>query len=448
MLPFEFENRMSEMLGEDFPLFSAEMEKEPVRALKINGLYADDAIADSFDFPYEKIEYLDGAYIFEKDGIGNLPLHHAGAFYVQDPSAMSTVFAASEYVKPGMRVLDTCAAPGGKTIQLAALMKGNGVLVSNEYVRDRAKILRSNVERMGVANSVITNCDTAVFAENYPECFDVILCDVPCSGEGMLRKYNEEVLANWSIENVLACAERQRYILENAYRTLAPDGYIIYSTCTFSKEENEDNIGYILASHADLETAPVNGRIIDVTADGIGYPDARRFYPHVSKGEGQFICILHKKGEGERREIREKKNAIKPLSKEEAKVTAEFLSQIEGFESFSLCNMNGNVIILPDEVICPESAFTCGVVAGEIIKGRFEPHHQLFKAYGKRFKNTVNLSSDSEEAIKYIRGETFSCSGENGWCTVLIEGCPIGGGKIVNGTLKNHYPKGLRIRSN
>lgn len=446
MLPEEFANRMADLLGDKFPEFEAEMEKEPIRALKINELYTDDSVSDNFDFPHTAIEYLSGAYIFEKEGVGNLPLHHAGAFYVQDPSAMSTVYAAREYVKPGMRVLDMCAAPGGKTVQLACLLSGEGVIVTNEINRDRARILRSNVERMGISNAVITNCDTSVFADNYPGYFDVILCDVPCSGEGMLRKYNEEVLANWSVDNVIMCAERQRYILENAYKALRPGGYVIYSTCTFSKEENEDNVEYLLSSHGDMEIVPTDRDLLCFTEDGIGIPEARRFYPHVSKGEGQFVCVLHKQGDCEKPEIRERRTSLKPLSKDDAKTAKEFLSQVGLSDDLNLAEMNGHVTIVPEDAICPDGCIVCGVVAGDVIKGRFEPHHQLFKVFGKHFKSRIELSSSSDDAAKYIRGETLQCNGANGWCSVLVDGCPVGGGKLVNGTLKNHYPKGLRTR--
>ena len=232
MIPEAFLHRMRAQLGAAYPTFLQAMEDMPVRALRLNPLkHAEFSVLA--DIQTKPLPFSGGGYIFSCEGIGRHPMHHAGAFYVQDPSAISTVSAAAHVLKPGMRVLDLCAAPGGKSTQLAGILDGTGMLVSNEISRDRCRILRQNIERMGVRNAVVTSMDSSKIAETFPSFFDFVLVDAPCSGEGMFRKYPEAV-QEWSVENVAMCAARQKEILENAAKTVAGGGYLLYSTCTFS----------------------------------------------------------------------------------------------------------------------------------------------------------------------------------------------------------------------
>lgn len=456
MIPEKFTEMMKPVLGTDFEKFINALENSPaVRALRVNTLKipAEDFLRLA-PFSVRECAIPEG-FVFDEEKVGGDPLHHAGAYYVQDPSAMATVTAASPYIPGGSLMLDLCAAPGGKSTQLASLDPA-GFLVSNEIVPSRARILRGNIERMGVKNAAVTSCDTAVLAKEYPEVFDVVLCDAPCSGEGMMRKYNAEVLENWSEENVRLCAARQKEILENAAECTAPGGVLIYSTCTFNLFENEMTVDDFLSRHGDFYITDADERIKKITADGIDFEGCthemgkcRRFYPHLTAGEGQFICVMKRKGE---REERPRKLPV-TLKKDEEKIAEDFFRDVMGGvpEGYSLCKIKDTVMLCPENALCPGGATVCGTAAGEVVKGRFEPHHHLFSAFGGDFKRRVELSADLPETEKYLRGETipyqtyFPDHAKNGWCAVLMDGCPVGGGKIVDGTVKNHYPKGLRL---
>lgn len=442
---------MKGVLGEDFGEFINALENSPaVRALRVNTLkISPENYENAAGMELEKIPYLPASYIFTEEKVGSDPLHHAGAFYVQDPSAQSAVAAAAEYIPRDAVMLDLCAAPGGKSTQLAALAP-DGFLISNEIVFSRAKILRSNIERTGVRRCAVTSCDTSVFAEKFPESFDAVLCDAPCSGEGMMRKYNEEVLENWSCENVKMCAERQAEILDNAAKCVKAGGILVYSTCTFNLFENELTVDAFLTRHGDFSIIPADEKISAVTADGIDFDGCnhemklcRRFYPHKCAGEGQFVCIMKKEGE---RVPSDNKSGLKPLAKDEMKIAGEFFDGAMGGipEGYSLGKIKDCVMLYPENALCPENALFCGVAAGELIKGRFQPCHHLFSAFGTEFSRKINLKAAAPETEKYLRGETFAAECENGWCAVLIEGCSVGGGKAVDGVIKNHYPKGLR----
>lgn len=444
MIPEKFKIRMKEMLGEEYDAFIAALEKdEAVRSLRVNKIKC---LAQHFeeicDFKIDPIEHIAFAYRFYEDKIGGNPLHHAGAFYVQDPSAMLPVAAAKGIIWPGMKVLDMCAAPGGKTTQLASLLLSEGCLVANEKVTSRARILQGNVERMGIKNAVVINCSPDVVAKNYKKCFDFVLCDAPCSGEGMFRKY-ENAAEEWSEENVQLCAERQKEILHYAAKTVAGGGYLMYSTCTFSKEENEDVISEFLEDHSSFEIVPIDEDVKAVTSEGIGMPDARRFYPHKADGEGQFLCLMRKK-EGEKADISFDDN-LRKLKKEEKTVCEEFLIDTLGFVPDDIRMLRDNAVIA-DGLAAPDGTFSCGVTLGEVTKGRLVPHHHYFSAYGAEMLRKVDLEPNDPRLVAYLRGEGFNAEVENGWCAVTVCGIAIGGGKAVNGYVKNHYPKGLRLR--
>lgn len=448
MLPKAFLARMKELLGGDYPAFLQSMETGPVRALRVNFLKTSSVPADIETKP---LPFSGGGYIFSRDSVGHHPLHHAGAFYVQDPSAISTVAAASPVLRRGMRVLDLCAAPGGKSTQLAGMLQGTGVLVANEISGERCRILRQNIERMGVKNAVITSFDAQRIAAYYPDFFDFVLVDAPCSGEGMFRKYPEAV-KEWSEENVTMCARRQKEILENAAKTVAGGGYLLYSTCTFSLEENEQVVHWFLTEHPDFSLLPVAADVAAVTAEGIsvGGRDlsaARRFYPHLFSGEGQFFCLMQRSGGMRGKE--QFPSALRSLTGEEKKAAEAFFADAFGDIPQEMAALRDDVVLLSEEVsCCPSGALSCGVPAGKVIKGRLVPHHHLFSAYGKNFQRRVDLPLEDPACAAYLRGEGFLLTGApgNGWCAVEIDTVPCGGGKIVNGYLKNHYPKGLRER--
>lgn len=277
----------------------------------------------------------------------------------------------------------------------------------------------------------------------------MIIVDAPCSGEGMFRK-EEIAVSEWSEANVLMCAERQQSILNEAVKALKFGGTILYATCTFSLEENEMVVDSFLKNHPDFELLPVKEAVKNATADGIRFDgcecenitDCRRFYPHLSKGEGQFMAVLHHNGEA----VATSKQ--KPQQKEKIeKLVFDFLDNcLNDYEKENVTMYNGNpVYFTPDFVVPKGAAFSCGVTIGEIKKNYIQPHHQFFMALGKYFRRKIELSADSESLKKYLHGEEIEVDCENGWSVITVDGCTIGGVKVVNGKAKNHYPKGLRM---
>ena len=446
MLPERFKERMKDMLGEEYPPFEAALDEPNVRAVRVNEIKikTEDFLGVS-DLSLESIPYANDGFIPDScDGIGRSPEHHAGMFYVQDPGAMATVKALD--IRRGWRVLDACSAPGGKASQLAGAIGDEGVLLANEYVPKRAKIIVSNFERLGVKNAVVTSLDTKKIGEMFSSYFDLVLCDAPCSGEGMFRKY-DEALTEWSEDNVILCAERQREILNNLASTVRSGGYLLYSTCTYSKEENEDTVAAFLSSHPDFSLCGVKDELITATAPGLcGLTEARRFYPHLTRGEGQFIALMKKdENSGNMPTILYKEN-VKLPSKEESTAFARFAK--DNLTSLPIGRIikwgESLALISHDLPLPPYSVFMPGVLLGEVKKGNFFPHHQLFSALGGLFIRQENLKKGDLRVQKYLRGEEIDSEISPGWCAVLYEGCPLGGGKASGGRIKNHYPKGLR----
>ncbi len=448
MLPEAFINRMRALLGNEAEAFFATYEKSPVRALRINSIKAGNAAAEVlFPFPITPIPYDADGYIFAEEHIGHTPLHHGGGIYVQDPGAMSAVAALP--LKEGMRVADLCAAPGGKSAQLAAAIGESGLLYANEYVSSRAKILVSNLERLGVTNATVTSTDTADYKKWFSAYFDAVVVDAPCSGEGMFRK-NEVAIEEWSEENVRRCADRQKEILENVAPTVRDGGYLLYSTCTFSVEENEETVLHFLRAHPDYTLIEIETAIREHTADGISLPDAediplhfcRRFYPHIAEGEGQFLAMMQRKTNDLPTILY--KDASSVPSKEEVRVAEDFIKKTLTIPSDVRIRRVGDRLVLLKEgqIPPPRSVFLAGVCLGQVEKGRLVPHHQLFSAYGNRFLRKVVL--DDADALRYLRGEELATEEEGGFAAVFHNGIALGGGKCAAGRLKNHYPKGLR----
>ncbi len=445
-LPLAFVSRMKNILGEDYPLYEKAMAEPPVRAFRVN---TNKISLDDFekvnDLSKEKIPYVENGYYLEKEKIGNHPFHHAGMIYVQEPAAMAPAECVD--IQKGWKILDMCAAPGGKSTQLGLTIGENGILVSNEIIPSRCKILTGNIERLGLKNTVTTCLDTKRLAELYLGTFDMVMVDAPCSGEGMFRK-EEIAIDEWSKENVQKCAARQKEILENAAKCLKNGGYIVYATCTFSLEENEMVVDEFLQNHPEFEICPVKQAVIDATADGINYSGckcenihfARRFYPHKAKGEGQFMALLHNKNES----TNEIQKTIK-TEKTDPCVKAFLDDVLTDYNIDNVTLYNGNPVYFPPFFeVKKGTAFSCGVTIGELRKNYIQPHHQFFMALGKCFKRKIELAPDSEELKKYLHGEEISAECENGWAVVMVCGCAVGGAKAVNGKLKNHYPKGLR----
>ncbi|MBQ2829254.1 MAG: RNA methyltransferase [Clostridia bacterium] len=447
-LPLEFTDRMKKLLGDEFEEFISAVNGTPVKGFRVN---TEKISLEDFEkinvFGTEKIPYVRNGFYLEMEKAGNHPYHHAGMVYIQEPGAMAP--AECVEIETDWKILDMCAAPGGKSTQLKNKLGEKGLLVSNEIIPSRCKILTGNIERLGLKNCITTCMDTSRLAKTFPETFDLIMVDAPCSGEGMFRK-DDTAIEEWSVQNVKMCAERQAEILENAVKCLKDGGYIVYATCTFSLEENEMAVNNFLESHPEFEIFPAKKEVEENTSDGIFFEGcscenisfARRFYPHKSKGEGQFMAVLHNK----RERYENKKNLPKKQEKID-KTVFDFLdSTLDSYDKEMVTMYNGNpVYFTPDFEVKKGTAFACGVTIGEICKNYIKPHHQFFMAMGKNFKRKIELSPDSEEIKKYLRGEEFSTSCDNGWAVVTVNGSSMGGVKVSGGKAKNHYPKGLRL---
>ena len=467
-LPIEFENRMKDLLGDEYGAFyNALCHEDAVKGLRVNTKkVAVDAFSEHSPFSLTPISYVRGGFIVSEDAqAGKHPYHHAGAYYMQDPGAMATVAAIPEslWERSDLKILDLCAAPGGKTTQLAALCadKGGAVL-ANEYNASRSRILAGNVERMGLTNVCVTNTDSRHVAAWYPDFFDLVVVDAPCSGEGMYRK-TELAITEWSPENVTMCAERQKEILENAARCVAAGGYLLYSTCTYSTEENESVINDFLSQHPSFRLCPCREEVVLRTSDGIDVTGGacpalslcRRFYPHVSAGEGQFVALLQRCEDSDSA-ARKVKDAFVPLAKNDRAVVDAFLDETLGRSLSGVGLLGGTVIsFLPHETLDfplpPFGVVSAGVTLGEVRKGRMIPHHQFFSAYGAELRSQLILDENDARVMRYLAGEEIEIfESLCGVSAVLLRigdaSVSLGGGKAVGGRLKNYYPKGLRIR--
>lgn len=487
MLPEAFLKRMQEMLGEEYQEFLDSFEREQYHALRINALKkgadgrsaaevcgeafvrgaASDEEAVFFDFAHlTKVPWAENGYYYEADDQpGRHPFHAAGVYYIQEPSAMAPVELLG--VQPGERVLDLCAAPGGKSTQIAAKLKGEGLLLCNEIHPARAKILSENIERMGVVNACVTNETPARLAEVFPEYFDRVLVDAPCSGEGMFRK-NEAACEEWSPENVRMCAGRQDEILDCAAGMLRAGGRLVYSTCTFAPEEDEGSVSRFLWRHPEFRLLPVD--IMDTEkermglkgCDGVpayvekpapGLEGTLRMAPHRIKGEGHFAAVLQKEGSlpvGFRR--RAVSGNVKGVSEKELGEFPQFCRdnlRCAEPDSPQYIKFGENIYLVPADMpgLKGLKVLRPGLHLGELKKNRFEPSHALALALSPQdVAHVWNLKADSPEAAAYLNGQTFPAEGEKGWYLVCVDGFGIGWGKLAGGIMKNHYPRGLRLQ--
>ena len=424
-LPQAFLDRMRRRLGNDFPAFLASYEKPPYKGLRVNTLKisVEDFLRRA-PFPLgEQIEWEYRGFCHTEEKAGKDPYHFAGLYYLQEPSAMCVAEAIDACRKD--RVLDLCAAPGGKTTLVASYMEGDGILIANEIDGARAKILSQNVERMGITNCAVVSATPEKLAEQYPRYFDLILVDAPCSGEGMFKK-EPNAIPEWSEQNVGMCASRQRNILECAARMLAVDGCIVYSTCTFAEEEDEWQVKNFLECHPEF----------------VMYKEAQKLYPHKACGEGHFTAALDKK-EGTRESAKPypiKRNSA--ADRAFGEFAKDFFMKLPQGEITTLAD--GRMYLVPAGMPALNvRTLRLGVELGEWDGKLFKPAHALVMAYGNDARRKVKLTR--EESIRYLRGETLETQLDNGWVAVCVEDFPLGLGKVVNGTVKNHLPKGLRM---
>lgn len=431
LLPAAFVSRMQRDLPrEEQKAFFDAYEKPACRGIRVNSLkVSTEEFKKISPFALRPVPWEANGFYVAEERPGRHPYHFAGLYYCQEPSAMSVVPQVG--ARPGEMVLDLCAAPGGKSTQLAQDMEGKGVLFCNEPVQARAHILTQNIERMGVRNAVAICSRTADLARRFPNFFDRILVDAPCSGEGMFRKNPGEALKNWSEENVRLCAQRQRKILQDAASMLTDGGTLAYSTCTFSREEDEGQTELFLQEHPDFALV-----------------SQQKLYPHRAEGEGHYCAILKKETDEACGHARYRWQREQVTPKERAAFLRFCETQLKHVPKGSLFAAGGVLYLLPVGMPYIDWAGTellrAGVRAGEFAKDRFVPSHAL--AMCLRTEDAVrSVHCTVSEAEKYMRGETLLADVSDGWCLVCADAYPLGWGKATGGVIKNHYPKGLRL---
>ncbi len=465
-LPPAFVAKMQKLLSAEWKEFELCYENNKYQGLRFNplkkGLHRQNYKQLLLDLSIQEMEpvlWAEHAYYYPEEARpGRHPYHEAGLYYIQEPSAMCAASLLAPL--PGERVLDLCAAPGGKSTQLASFLNQKGLLICNEIHPARCKILSQNIERAGIANAIVTNEDSKTLAKHFPEYFHKILVDAPCSGEGMFRK-NPEAALEWSENQVEFCAKRQLEILENAAKMLMLGGTMLYSTCTFSPEENEGVIGYFLQTHPEFSIVSKENPYFSSGNPAWGnhmeeLSHTFRLWPHRLNGEGHFAALLKKNGQ-----ITESEEVLKKKSKSGKKL----LEELKKFTSQTLTEEMEDFIFSGDFTLFGEQLYRLppdspdlsglrvlrpGLHIGSFGKNNFKPGHALALFLGqKNVKNSVSLSLSDKWTKMYYNGETLDCeavktNAANGWCLVCINGYSAGWGKIAGGMIKNHYPKGLR----
>ncbi len=439
------------MLEDEYPAFQLSYSQKSEQALRVNPTKAGQEFLEKVPFSLSPVPWAkEGYYYTAEDTPGKHPYHEAGVYYIQEPSAM----APAEYLDagPGERILDLCAAPGGKSTQIGAKMQGKGILICNEIHPARVKILSENIERMGICNAIVTNETPERLSEVFEMYFDKILVDAPCSGEGMFRK-SETARTEWSPENVRQCAARQDDILACAAKMLKPGGRLVYSTCTFAPEENEGSISRFLERFPEFEILPVqkeegmtggNPDWYEGAAEHI--EDTIRLFPHKLKGEGHYLAVLKKKGTENDSAFpcREEKGAPKEEYQEYLKFAKESLKELP--EGIYLA-FGDQLYLAPKETPSLKGlkVLRPGLHLGTNKKNRFEPSHALALYLNRNMVcHSMDFASDSREIMAYLDGQAIPAEGDKGWYLITTDGYSIGWGKLAGGMMKNHYPKGLR----
>ena len=471
--PDGFSERMRKMLGEDFDAFCNAYSKPRRTSLRVNRVKDDGKLEAILTRHFDLSEVTwarDGFYVdnAEASRPGLHPLHEAGAYYIQEASAMISVSLSPP--KAGERVLDLCAAPGGKSTQIASYLNGDSLLVANEIHPARASVLSSNIERMGIKNALVTNEAPDKLVPHFSSFFDRIFVDAPCSGEGMFRK-EEAALTQWSEEYLEVCAERQLDILNSAAKMLKSNGRIVYSTCTFAPEENECVIAKFLLTHPDFKIVDPQIRIdgftngnplwvkefSDIESIPDGIEKCVRLFPHRADAEGHFAAVLERCGgddyatDSRKDRPKSKKNAQKSTPVKWEKPFEDFARSClsadftKSLLSLPAVTFGENIYLLPFSLpLDGLRVLRAGLHIGEVKGDRFIPSHALALAMTDGdAENVCNLTLP--DAVAYIRGESIPASGlSKGWVLLTYDGVSLGFGKVSDGIVKNHYPKGLR----
>jgi 16S rRNA C967 or C1407 C5-methylase (RsmB/RsmF family)/NOL1/NOP2/fmu family ribosome biogenesis protein len=470
MMPDEFLSRMKNQLGADYAAFLASYDQPPSVGLRVNTLKLNpEKFASLFPEPMEPNPLASSGFVLPSDfRPGKHPYHAAGLFYQQDPSAQAVAELLAP--QPGERILDLAAAPGGKTTHLAALMQNRGLLVANDISPRRVRDLARNIERWGARNVAVTNEAPENLADHFGAAFDRVLVDAPCSAEGVFRK-DPSARSKWQPKLVESCALQQDFILQEAARLVRPGGILVYSTCTFSSQENEGTLARFLIEHADFELVPAP----KIPGADQGHPEwleslpspppphpwgegralaswglegAVRLWPHKTPGEGHFIAILRRKGVTP---PHSPLSAPQPgtLPKEAADDFARFCAETLSVQlpPDRLALRGSQLYLLPEGMLDLTGlrVIHWGWWLGTAKKNRFEPSHALaIGLQAEDVQQNLPLGSDDAELMRYLRGEVLPSPGSDGWVLVTVDGHPLGWGKRVQGRLKPHFPSWLR----
>ena len=448
-LPEIFVNQMKDLLPPDeFSAFCKSYDNPTVRGLRLNRLKPSNIFSGLPRVPW----CAEGRIYPDTDRPAKSIFYHAGLFYIQEPSAMCPVEVLKP--QPGHRVLDLCAAPGGKSAQIAGHMQGEGLLVSNDASPSRSRALVKNLERMGVTNAVVITEMPKKLADRFPEFFDRILVDAPCSGEGMFRR-DPDVVKAYTANKPEACVEMQTDILRHAIKMLKPGGRLVYSTCTFNTMENEYLLAGMCERNPELTVVPIDHAALGISQGLAGLPQAGRIFPHLANGEGHFVALLEKMCESN---ASGRPRAIAPTSPQTEncpKEFTEFRNQyiVGNFPAGYIVSHGANLYLQPEPLdLRGLRVARSGWYLGECTKGRFVPSHALAMGLRKSdFLYTVDLSE--ENANRYLHGESLDASEmfdtqpkDKLWVVVCYEGYPLGWARLVQGRLKNSLPVGLVVK--
>lgn len=445
-LPEKYMDSMRKLLGDELDAYLESFNDSRLYGLRVNNLKisTEDFLKIS-PFKLTPIPWIENGFFYsEEEKPAKHPYYYAGLYYLQEPSAMTPANLLP--ISEGDKILDMCAAPGGKSTELLAKLNNTGLLVSNDISASRAKALLKNIELFGPRDVMVINEDPAKLVNIYPAFFDKILIDAPCSGEGMFRKDNKLIKA-WEKNGPEFYGEIQRNIVLYGADMLKPGGYMMYSTCTFSKHEDEDTIQYLLENRPEMSV--VKASDYEGFAQGFdGLSDCIRIFPHKMPGEGHFLALLKKS---------EDANEVyyRPMEFKKVKLAEE----LEEFLSMISMPIDKNRIQMVEDraYLIPELAndykqvrkLRAGLLLGEVKKNRFEPSQALAMALRmEEFSQVINLSCEDLNVIKYLKGETLDIDEtfgvSEGWNLVCVDGYPLGWGKLTKGTLKNKYHAGWR----
>lgn len=460
-LPEAFLLKMQKLLGEEFGQYLESFKEEWKPGLRVNTLkLSPGELAELVPWNLEPVPWADNGFYYDGTLDGEVlrpskhPAYYAGLYYLQEPSAMTP--AAMLPVVPGDRVLDLCAAPGGKSTELASKLKGRGMLVSNDISYSRARALLKNLELAGAANICVTSEGPEKLAGVWPEFFDKILVDAPCSGEGMFRR-DEDMVKDWNEKGPEYYVPIQRQILSQAAAMLRPGGYMLYSTCTFSVEEDEGNVAYVLEEFPQMQLCCLDLDKVPGACGGFGLSGCMRLFPHRLKGEGHFLALMRKKGGDDGG-----KEILPPMDSGTARKRVRAVEKEKELDAFlrqsgaewdygRIVIHQDNVYYLPEGLAwnLPLRFLRTGLFLGELKKGRFEPSQALAMSMkAGQFPNTVSFPAGDSRVLRYLKGETISLEGDEGpvkgWCLAAMEGFPLGWAKGTGMSLKNKYYPGWR----